>query len=267
MYGTSTFELMDRIISMPARLIPQCTVMLLDVAVAPGAPQPDAAVLKRRVQLLLGSALQKLPEEGRLAIQSGNAAVVCFVSDPQDGLHAAMLLRDEVIDHPEAQLSVRVALNIGAVQVASDPQEQLRLTGEAIHHAVEVRNRALPNEVVASGNYHQLLSQLDPDLAGRFTVHTRGDASALQLYVAPARAGSDPDFTRQIDIAPLELEIIQHTLQRFVGVASLPLIQREIERCARLQDFVAAIGQGIDHPQQREVFMQALRRALPERQF
>lgn len=258
---------MDRIGRMPARLIPQCTVMLLDVAVAPGAPQPDAEVLKQRVQLLLGSALQKLPEEGRLAIQSGHTAVVCFVSDPQDGLHAALLLRDEVMQHPQAQLSVRVALNVGAVQVASDPQEQLRLTGEAIHHAVEVRDRALPNEVVASHSYHQQLAQLNPALAGRFALQTRGEARALQLYVAPARAGSEPDSTRQIDIAPAELEIIQHTLQRFVGVASLPLMQREIERCARLQDFVAAVGLGIEHPQQRAVFMQALHRALPERSF
>ena len=137
-------------------------VMLLDVAVAPGAPQPDAAVLRQRVQGLLASALLKLPEEGRLAVQSGNTAVVCFVSDPQDGLQAAMLLRDEVVQHPQAQLSVRVALNIGPVQVASDPPEQLRVAGEGIHHAVEIRDRALQNEVVLSPSFHTLLSQLNP---------------------------------------------------------------------------------------------------------
>ena len=61
---------------MTARLIPQCTVMLLEIAVAPGAPQSDAAVLKKRIQRLLGGAMQKLPEEGRLAVESGNAAMV-----------------------------------------------------------------------------------------------------------------------------------------------------------------------------------------------
>jgi hypothetical protein len=241
--------------------------MLLDVAVAPGAPQPDAAVLKKRVQGLLGSALQKLPEEGRLAVESGNAAVVCFVSDPQDGLHAAMLLRDEVVQHHEARLSVRVALNIGAVQVASDPQEQLRVTGEGIHHAVEIRDRARPNEVVVSHSYHLLLSQLNPGLASRFKVHTRGAPQPVRLYAAPAQAGSRSDASRQMDIAPAELDVIEHTLQRFVGASALPLMRSEIERCATLQDFVAAVAGGIGHEQQREVFLQALRRALPERRL
>jgi class 3 adenylate cyclase len=241
--------------------------MLLDVAVAPGAPQPDAAALKQRVQGLLGSALQKLPEEGRLAVESGNAAVVCFVSDPQDGLHAAMLLRDEVVQYHESQLSVRVALNIGPVQVASDPQEQLRVTGEGIHHAVEIRDRARPNEVVLSQSYHQLLSQLNPALAGRFAAHTRGEPQPIRFYAAPAQAGSRKDEARQMDITPTELEVIEHTLTRFVGDSALALMRREIERCATLHDFVAAIAGSIEHPQQREVFLQALRRALPERTF
>lgn len=241
--------------------------MLLDVAVAPGAPQPDAVVLKKRVQGLLASALQKLPEEGRLAVQSGNAAVVCFVSDPQDGLHAAMLLRDEVVRHHQAQLSVRVALNIGAVQVATDPQEQLRMTGEGIQHAIEIRDRAEPNEVVVSQSYHQLLSQLNPGLAARFQSQTRGGPKAVRLYAAPARAISRSDPTRQMDITPAELDIIEHTLERFVGESALPLMRAEIERCATLHDFVAAVAGGVSHDQQREVFLQALQRALPDRSF
>ena len=252
---------------MPPRLIPQCTVMLLDVAVAPGAPRPDAAVLKQRVQGLLASALQKLPEEGRLAVESGNTAVVCFVSDPQDGLRAAMRLRDEVAQHPQAQLSVRVALNIGPVQVAADQEEHLRVTGRGIHHAVEIRDLAHPNEVVVSHNYHQLLSQLNPELAGRFEAFSRGELQALRLYAPPLRPTARSDATRQMDIMPSELEVIEHTLQRFIGESALPLMQAEIERCAALSDFVAAIAAGVEHPQQRQVFLQALQRALPERRF
>jgi hypothetical protein len=253
------------IVQMTARLIPQCTVMLLDVAVAPGAPQPDAVVLKKRVQGLLGSALAKLPEEGRLAIESGNAAVVCFVSDPQDGLHAAMLLRDEVLRHHEAQLSVRVALDIGEVRVASDPQEQLHVAGDGIHHAVEIRDCARPNEVVVTRSYHRFLAQHNPALALRFQAHTRGDGRPVRLYTAPAQAAPPADEARQLDIAPAELEVIEHTLKRFVGATALPLMQDAIERCGTMHDVVAAVAAGIDHPQQREVFLQALQRALPER--
>ena len=241
--------------------------MLLDVAVAPGAPQPAAAVLKKRVQGLLGSALHKLPVEGRLAVESGNSAVVCFISDPRDGLHAALLLRDEVVQHPEAQLSVRVALNIGQVQVAGDAQEQLRLTGEGIRHAVEIRDQARPNEVVVSNSYHQALSQLDPALAGRFEAVADGEPGPVWLYAAPARSPTRSDATRQMDITPSELDVIGHTLERFVGDSALPTLRSEIERCATLHDFVSAVAASIGHPQQREVFLQALQRALPDRSF
>ena len=241
--------------------------MLLEVAVAPGAPQPDAAVLKKRVQGLLASALQKLPEEGRLAVHSGNTAVVCFTSDPLDGLQAALLLRDEVVDHPQAQLSVRVALNLGAVQVDSDPQEQLRVTGDGIHHAVELRGHALPNEVVVSHSFHQLLAQLNPALAGRFEARSHGDARMVRLYAAPAQAARSNDSTRQMDITPTELEMIEHTLEHFIGDSALQLMRGAIERCATLQEFVAAIAAGVDHPQQREVLLQALQRALPDRRI
>jgi len=241
--------------------------MLLEVAVAPGAVQPDAAVLRNRIQGLLASALQKLPEEGRLAVHSGNTAVVCFASDPLDGLQAALLLRDEVVHHPQAQLSVRVALNIGAVQVGNDPQEQLRMTGEGIHHAVELRDRALRNEVVVSHSFHVLLAQLNPAFASRFRAHTLGDSRPVRLYVAPAQRESGGDDTRQMDITPEELDVIEHTLERFIGAAALPLMRGAIERCATLQDFAAALAAGIEHPQQREVFLQALGRALPGRNF
>jgi hypothetical protein len=102
-------------------------------------------------------------------------------------------------------------------------------------------------------------------LAGRFQFHTRGEAQPVHLYTAPAQAGPRTDEARQLDIVPAELEVIEHTLERFLGPAALSLTRDAIEGCTTLHDVVAAISAGIDHPQQREVFMQALRRALPER--
>lgn len=73
--------------------------------------------------------------------------------------------------------------------------------------------------------------------------------------------------TRQVDIAPAELAIIAHTLQRFIGPLAQPLMRREIDLYVRFGDFVQALAGGIDHPGQREVFLQALQRSLPERRI
>lgn len=85
--------------------------------------------------------------------------------------------------------------------------------------------------------------------------------------LAGSPASPRTDSTRQIDIAPAELAIIGHTLQRFIGPMTQPLMRREIDLCRDFQDFVGAIANGIDHPQQREVFLQSLQRALPERRI
>lgn len=82
-----------------------------------------------------------------------------------------------------------------------------------------------------------------------------------------SRASPGSDSTRQVDIAPAELAIIAHTLQRFIGPMAQPLMQQEIDLCQDFRDFVGAIAHGIGHPQQREVFLQALQRALPERRI
>ena len=118
-----------------------------------------------------------------------------------------------------------------------------------------------------SHSFHQLLAQLNPALAGRFHAHTLGDAQPVRLYVAPVQRAMHDDDTRQMDIMPAELDVIEHTLERFVGDPALALVSGAIERCTTLQDFVATVAAGIEHPQQREVFLQALSRALPARSF
>jgi hypothetical protein len=76
-----------------------------------------------------------------------------------------------------------------------------------------------------------------------------------------------PTSTRQVDIPPEEMVIIEHTLSKFIGPMARMLIRKEIGHCADFKEFVAAVAGNIDHVQQREVFVQALKRALPQRQF
>ncbi|MDB5946836.1 MAG: hypothetical protein JWQ33_1862 [Ramlibacter sp.] len=97
------------------------------------------------------------------------------------------------------------------------------------------------------------------------------DSAHAWVPAAPAQSGSRPargsDSTRQLDIAPAELVIIEHTLQRFLGSMAQPLMLRQIDVCAQFRDFIAAIADAIAHPEQRAVFLQALQRALPERRI
>lgn len=337
--------------------LPLCAVMLLDFTIPPGEPQPEPLALNKRVHKLIGRALRGLPEDTRVAVQSGTSAVVCFVGDPEDALQAALVLRDQVLHHYNGRLWVRVGLNMGPVEVSVDAREQLRVTGEGVRQALEVRERAEPNEVLVSRSYHELLAQLNPDSAGRFVeqgdgirpitysavnfessvpaeqapprmatlpaplatissldtealqdvqdelerhigpmartlirkiepraatvqelrdalapaiaqpqareAFIAGSASALARSVQNAHAGSDS--TRQVDITPQELAVMEHTLQRFIGPMAPPVMRRELVRCLHFRQFVEALAASIGHAQQRVVFLQALQRALPQR--
>jgi len=68
-----------------------------------------------------------------------------------------------------------------------------------------------------------------------------------------------------VDIPPEDMAIIEHTLSKFIGPMAKMLIRREVARCATFKEFVHAVAGNIDHPQQREVFLQALKRVLPHR--
>ena len=80
----------------------------------------------------------------------------------------------------------------------------------------------------------------------------------------PSRAG---DSSRQMDIAPDELLIIEQALGKFIGPMAKVLIRRETGRTTSFKDFVHVVAGNIDHLQPREEFVAALKRSLPRRQF
>ena len=361
-----------------------CTVMLLELLVRAGKPSESPSVLKKVVHELVSKALRGLPENTRMAVETPGSAVVCFIGDPEEALHSALLLRDLVLQRYDALMSMRVGLDMGAVSVTANKHDQVTVTGDGIDRASRVKARGGENQVVVSSVYHDLLCRLAPATAELFQYHGPTEEHPLEVYTVipalgiqnqdmlasflvtrPATLGADlppggalatetvqdieaelagyigplarvlvrktqaraasaqalrellapaiqstrtrdffvagklgqvlpaavagvtpaaaagptvgpapatpwpaprADATRQLDIAPAELVIIEHTLQRFIGLLAPPLMLREIGRCAQFRDFVAAIASGIEHPEQRAVFLQALQRALPERQ-
>jgi hypothetical protein len=351
-----------------------CTILLLELLAPPGKPPESPAVLKKVVHELVSKALRGLPENTRMAVETAGAAVVCFIGDPEEALHSALLLRDLVSKRYGALMSMRIALHMGQVSVTANSNDQVTVTGEGIDRASKLKGCGGNNQVVASSEYHDMLCRLNPDTEELFQYHGPTAEHPLEVYTvipalgtqnqdalasfevtrpsglsvdrsgsnsgldpetvqdieaelagyigplarvlvrktksrvgspqalrellgpaiqnprtrdfflagklgqmqtqvaaagqatAPARTFARNDATRQLDIAPAELVIIEHTLRRFLGPMAQPSVVREIGLSSQFRDFVAAIAAGIEHPAQRAVFLEALQRALPERQ-
>ncbi len=365
-----------------------CTIMFMDLVGYSVRSVDDQVAIKRLFNELIAKALRGVPEDQRIAIDTGDGCAVCFLGDPEEALHSAMLLRDLIGQRYGTLLSVRIGLHMGPVRVISDINDRVNVVGDGINVAQRIMDFAQGNQLLVSRSYYDVISRITDDTAQLFQYlgpHEDKHARRHEVYsVQPARtrttqregpstgysqtlpmktikpmdpvavqeveqdlarhigplarvlvrkaqplatslqalrealapsvpdarareaflAGpppsshpghsqpvsrtphpvsrsqasqpmplsqpqgpSGPASTRQVDIPPDELAIIEHTLSKFIGPMGRMLVRKEISRCATLKEFVTAVAANIDHPQQREVFLQALKRGLPRRQF
>lgn len=379
-----------------------CTIMFLDLIGYSVRSVDDQVALKKLFNELIGKALKGVEENSRIAIDTGDGAAICFLGDPEEALHSAMLLRDLLGQRYGSHLSVRVGLHMGPVRVISDINERVNVVGDGINVAQRIMDFAQANQVLVSRAYYDVISRITDDTADMFqylgqfgdkhsrlhevysvaagprgTTRREGPATgytqtrpvastqaldaaqlaevegelarhigplakvlvrkatplarsimdlrealapsiqepkARDLFASGVQSHSyshsnpghsqplprnsqtsrpmplsqpvrsqplsrpasrtepsrlEPSMprhsTRQVDIPPEDMAIIEHTLSKFIGPMAKMLIRREVAHSATFKEFVHAVAGNIDHPQQREVFLQALKRALPHR--
>lgn len=390
-----------------------CTIMFLDLIGYSVRSVDDQVALKKLFNELIGKALKGVDESSRIAIDTGDGAAICFLGDPEEALHSALLLRDLLTQRYGTLLSVRIGLHMGPVRVISDINERVNVVGDGINVAQRIMDFAQANQVLVSRAYFDVISRITDDTADMFQYlgqygdkHARmhevytvvaqqrgntrregaatgytqtmpvasmqeldpaqvtevetelarhigplakvlvrkarprartilelrealgpsiqeikardafvsGVLSVSQSYRQSSPGNSQPlrsmpassrpmplsqprsqplsqpmstptsrpgqpstrslsrlepsvpaHSTRQVDIAPEEMALIEHTLSKFIGPMARMLIRKELARSATFPEFVEGIAANIDHVQQRDVFRQALKRALPQR--
>lgn len=71
--------------------------------------------------------------------------------------------------------------------------------------------------------------------------------------------------TRPSDLPAEELATLEQVLSRFIGPMARMLLRKELNRAPTYRDLVVAMADTLDNKDQREAFLQALRKALPRR--
>ena len=118
-----------------------CTIMFLDLIGYSVRSVDDQVALKKLFNELIGKALKGVDESSRIAIDTGDGAAICFLGDPEEALHSAMLLRDLLGQRYGNHLSVRVGLHMGPVRVISDNKHypEYERTADEIHIVGRIR--------------------------------------------------------------------------------------------------------------------------------
>lgn len=96
----------------------------------------------------------------------------------------------------------------------------------------------------------------------RSAPHSQSAGRSVPLSQPPSRSGLT---TRPADLPPEEIATLEQVLSRFIGPMARMLLRKELNRAPTYRDLVIAMADTLDSKEQREAFLQALRKALPRR--
>jgi class 3 adenylate cyclase len=103
---------------------------------------------------------------------TGDGALIAFLSSPEHALYAALAITDEFVRAAAAakfpSATLRTGLHIGAVKEALDLEARPNFVGDGINAAKRIMDFAAPGQIIASRSYFEAVSWLDNAYAAMF---------------------------------------------------------------------------------------------------
>jgi len=177
----------------------QASVVFLDIV---GYSLHDVAAqyqVKKLFNADVAYALAPVAQDGRLLLDTGDGAALCFFGPPTDALTCTTRLiarLDAEAASRTVPFAVRTGINVGAVRVIRDMNGQLNVIGDAINDGQRIMSFADAGQVLASQAFHDAVRDAADRSGASFEyVGTRADkhGKAHVLYrvsVAATQAGS-----------------------------------------------------------------------------
>lgn len=243
-----------------------CTILFLDIVAYSKTSVNEQYDLKTIFNELLTSKLAHVPDNSRIALDTGDGAAICFMGDPEDVLHAAVDIRRTL--SLQSRLRIRMGLHIGPVRVLNDLNGRGNVVGDGINVAQRVMDFAEPNTLVASRAFYEVVACLSDhgerafrylgehrdkhDRAHEIYAIVSGDEAAgigehtfpLQQQAHPANDGLDAFV-----VGAMEKELAHH-----LGPLASVLVRKARGRAKDTADMRRLLAQSISDPAQREAF-------------
>jgi len=155
--------------------------------------------IKDAFNRVLGQALQHIPEDDRIILDTGDGAAISFLGDPEQSLAVGLALRDATLANAtalgaanDAQGPVRMGINLGPVKLAVDMNGYPKIIGDGLNVAERIMGFARPGQIAVSRSFFEMVSRLSDENAKLFRLEgTRTDKNARehQIYVIDPGAG------------------------------------------------------------------------------
>jgi serine/threonine protein kinase len=249
------------------------TIMFLDLVGYSIRSVDDQVAVKKLFTELITKALRGVPEETRIAIDTGDGAAICFMGDPEEALHSAMLLRDLLSQRYGTVLQARIGLHMGPVRIISDINDRVNVIGDGINAAARVMDFAQPNQVLVSRAYYDVISRITDDTDGLFVYqgqfadkHGRMHEVYAVEHVGQGatattqRGGPSTGYSQTVPVPsePLDEDAvheIETDLARHIGPLAKVLLKKARAVAVTLDQLREALAPSIQEARAREMFL------------
>jgi class 3 adenylate cyclase len=135
--------------------------------------------IKEHFNSLLSEVIRAIPNEDRIAIDTGDGAAICFLAHPEVALQVALIVRDKLAENTVQEpvdYQVCMGINIGPVRLVKDINQQRNVIGDGINAAQRVISFADPGQILVSSAFHDIVAFLTTDHMNMFqSIGTRPD--------------------------------------------------------------------------------------------
>lgn len=173
-----------------------CSVLFLDIVEYSRMSVSEQLDFKQRFNAALKRALEQVAPRDRVVLDTGDGAAVTFLGDPEDALFAAMAFRDAT-----RTLPVRLGINLGPVRLMRDVNGQVNMIGDGINVAQRIMSFSVPNQLLVSRSFYEVVSCLSRDYASLFKYEGERTDKHVRAHEVYAVGGDAPASRRVAETA------------------------------------------------------------------
>ncbi len=148
-----------------------CSVLFLDIVEYSQKAVSGQISLKEGFNVFLTTALEDVPPEDRIILDTGDGAAISFLGDIEDALKVGLSMRNSLLTagvHMDTPLLVRMGINLGTVRLVKDLNSQPNIVGDGINVAQRVMDFADVGQLLVSRSYYDAVSRISQEYAGMF---------------------------------------------------------------------------------------------------
>jgi class 3 adenylate cyclase len=173
-----------------------CSVLFLDIVEYSRMSVSEQLDFTQRFNEALKRALEQVAPRDRVVLDTGDGAAVTFLGDPEDALFAAMAFRDAT-----RMLPVRLGINLGPVRLMRDVNGQVNMIGDGINVAQRIMSFSVPNQLLVSRSFYEVVSCLSRDYASLFKYEGERTDKHVRAHEVYAVGGDAPASRRVAEAA------------------------------------------------------------------